>query len=157
MAVFASWVHGHAGRIEAPDRLVNIVPIGWGLQVAGLPGTDNWLHYAVPTPVIVNNVRAKIVQVGIKATRQSTDARIWAVHAYDGHHRFYANESVPDLAIVTNPPVAGYPGTFLALPVPAGLIPDVRWGIGISLGLRFTGGASSLQLDIAAVGCDFQV
>jgi hypothetical protein len=113
MALFASWVHGHAGRIEAPDRLVNIVPIGWGLQVAGLPGTDNWLHYAVPTPVIVNGVRAKIVQLGIKATRQSTDARIWAVPAYDGHHRFYANESVPDLAIVTNPPGAEYPGTFL--------------------------------------------
>jgi hypothetical protein len=158
---FASWVHGHAGRVERPETLVASTPFafGWGLSLAGLPNTFNWLHFAIPTPVIVADKRYNITQIGIKATRQAPQARIAAVHAYDGHKRFYANEStVPDLPIVEQPPAAPYPdlGNFIGFPV-GGLIspPGVLWGIGISLGLQFGGGDQSLQLDIASVGCDF--
>src|SRR5437870_1850434 len=157
---FASWVHGHAWRVERPDTLVaaTTFPFGWGLSLAGLPNTDNWLHFAIPTPVIVADKAYNITQIGIRATRQSAQMRVWAVYAYDGHHRFSAKETgVPDLPIVANPPAAAYPdlGNFIALPV-GGLIPHpgVLWGIGISLGLRFGPGDQSLQLDIASVGCD---
>jgi len=123
---FASWVHGQAGRVERPDALVASTPFvfGWGLSLAGLPNADNWLHFAIPTPVIVANKRYNITQIGIKATRQSPQARIAAVHAYDGHHKFYANETtVPNLPIVAQPSAASYPdlGNFIAFPV-GGLI-----------------------------------
>lgn len=74
MALFASWSPGIAFMpAEFPSDMVQVNSIGWsdvlglrqsgGTTFKGKIGTSNWFHVPIATPVIVKDIRAKLVQV----------------------------------------------------------------------------------------------
>jgi hypothetical protein len=62
MSLYASWVHGNAVTVEAPQNLDRVGHYGWGGDMAIKPGKDSWFHIPVPTPVIVNDARSRLDQ-----------------------------------------------------------------------------------------------
>jgi hypothetical protein len=53
----AMWTHGTSMEIEFPDRVESVRRFGFFMRVVGAPNSENWFHFAIPTPVIVNNAR----------------------------------------------------------------------------------------------------
>ena len=82
MALQASWIHGNALTVEAPQNLDRVGHYGWGADMAIKPGKDSWFHIPLPTPVIVNDIRSKLNRVFIMFDAVSGSIR--NVHVYDG-------------------------------------------------------------------------
>ena len=80
----AVWIHGHSMQIEHPDRVDSVRRAGFYIRIDGKPGRDNWFHFAIPTPVIVNDYRLRAGSVLIRFRTGSVDASVRAVHVYDG-------------------------------------------------------------------------
>lgn len=125
--------------------------LGWGARLVVFDyGSGNeqksgavWCHYAVPTPVIVSDRRARLRQVLIKHTTGSPQQlAIVAVHVWDGDNRVFAMDNIVGMS----------PGVF------AQALPDqeVLWGMGVSL-LVSANAARDVFIDIHAVGIDFTV
>ena len=81
---YASWTHGHSMEIEYPDRMASAIRRGYAYQVEGKPGTTNWFHFAIPTPVIINDVRLQVASIMLRMTTGSIDSFVRDVHIYDG-------------------------------------------------------------------------
>lgn len=142
----ALWVHGHGAEIEYPDRVASIVRKGYSIRVQGNPDTTNWLHIAVPTPVIVDDARMRPMNIQFRCKAEGGGS-LGAVHVYDGEARIVETES------------------------PAGTLdPDgwvrvrvtdfddvlcVRWGVGISIQLRF--GPAGGRVEFESAGADFEL
>ena len=90
----ASWIHGHSMQIEYPDRLVSQRRIGYWIDVEGKSGSTNWFHFAIPTPVIVNDVRLKVDSVMLRFSTGSVDAFVDNVHVYDGETLIAAHNNL---------------------------------------------------------------
>lgn len=143
----AMWVHGHAMRVEYPDRLANIWRAGMYVRATGKPSTTNWFHFAVPTTVIVKNKRQMLDSVMLRFRAGSTHASVTNVHIYDGPSRIAAHDGL-DLS----------PSAFGLERFNVAGKPDVLWGIGISVGVQFTGSNDTQnKLEFAAAGCDFNL
>ncbi|MBW8879501.1 MAG: hypothetical protein JF614_31595 [Acidobacteria bacterium] len=82
MAKYSSWVHGNALTVESPENLLRVGHYGWGADMLILPGKGSWFHIPLPTPVIVNDVRAHLQRVFILFKSESGSIR--NVHVYDG-------------------------------------------------------------------------
>lgn len=142
---YASWIHGHSMQIEYPDRISYVRRIGSRINVVGWPGTGNWFHFAIPTPVIIDDVRLKIDSVLLSFRTGSTDAYVRHVHIYDGedkiaeHNDIYLSEE----------------NDLVRLAVPDQ--PYVHGGIGISIGVDFGLELMDHSMDFIAAGCDFVV
>lgn len=139
--VHAAWVHGHGMEIEFPERLVRERRAGFFWSVEGRAGTENWIHCAVPTPVISRGQRLQAGRVLLRY-RVAGGASIHAVHVYDGERK------IADINNLSNA-LAGW--GMEAHEVPGR--PEVFWGVGISIGVRFPRAAGRIEL--AAAGCDF--
>jgi hypothetical protein len=160
---FASWIHGHAGRIEHPDRLERTHRIGPYLEVTGRAGQDTWIHYAIPAPVLIDERRLRADAVLIRWQVLAPNAEIRHVHVYDGEARILtADTSGPSV------------GAWQLARFDIAANPAVQWGIGVSIGVRFAAHAGAAERDggphivasairredsnkvrIASVGCDF--
>lgn len=147
--VHAMWTHGHGGHIQHSDRLSFEGRYGSLIRFRGKPFTSNWVHFEVPTPVIVDGRRLRVGSVMIRF-RVGPGAFVHAVHVWDGERR-----------------IAAYGGLHLA-PLGFGLPrfdvpnhPYIRFGLGISLGVKFGDGVNlplnKLLVDISSAGCDFVV
>ena len=139
--VQAAWIHGHAMEIEFPDRIARETRTGFSLRVEGRAGSENWVHCAIPTPVIVREQRLKAGQVLLRY-RAAGGALIHAVHIYDGETRIgdyngLNNESADWMT--ERHDVSGDP--------------QVSWGVGISVGVRFPHAGG--HIEFASAGCDF--
>ena len=44
------WVHGAAVQVEFPNAVTSIQRAGWGTEIVQAQGTENWFHFAIPTP-----------------------------------------------------------------------------------------------------------
>lgn len=143
----AMWTHGHGGHIEYPDRISLETRYGSLIRFRGKPFTSNWVHFEVPTPVIVDGRRLRVGSVMIRF-RAGPGAYVHAVHVWDGERR-----------------IAAYDGLNLS---PRGFIwprfdvpnhPYIGFGLGISVGVKFGDGANlpsnKLLVDISSAGCDF--
>ncbi|MFE7190510.1 DUF6623 family protein [Kitasatospora sp. NPDC057541] len=84
MALQASWVHGNAMVVENPENLSRNGHFGWGSDVDITPGKSSWFHVAVPTPVIVNDVRTNLVRVFVLFKTDVGFGRLTRVHVWDG-------------------------------------------------------------------------
>jgi hypothetical protein len=82
MALHASWVHGNAVTVENPGSLDRVGHFGWGGDMAIKPGQSSWFHVPLPTPVIVSDVRSKLIRVFVMFKADSCSIR--NVHVYDG-------------------------------------------------------------------------
>ena len=87
----AMWAHGTIVQVEFPERLVanGLIQKGWGAHIQGLPGTTNWFHFPITTPVILDDVRSALGKVFVLYATVGP-ARITDVHVYDGPKRVKA-------------------------------------------------------------------
>lgn len=144
MITQALWTHGHTVTVEYPDRLRSVWRAGFFSRLTGRPRTTNWLHFAVPTDLIVEDKRQMIDSAMLRFRTPGSGARVTNVHIYDGEHR-----------------IAAYDGLNLAHPafgfdrfaVPGR--PDVVWGLGLSIGVSFDGSSDAQNtIEFSSVGCD---
>ena len=142
----ALWVHGHSAEIEYPDRVLSMVQKGYHVRVQGQPSTVNWLHFAVPTPVIVDDCRMRLLSI---LFRYKTDGggSVEAVHVYDGETRIASDDAPAGTADSDG-------WTHIRVGVNLEEILCIRWGIGISIKLQF--GRHGGQLEFESAGCDFE-
>jgi pimeloyl-ACP methyl ester carboxylesterase len=145
----ASWAHAHDVTVEHPERLESIRHIGSLVSVRGRPGQETWLHFAVPTPVIVDDQRLSAGSVMLRYRTSASGAYIGAVHIYDGER---------NLAAYNNLSARAETWRFRRFDIPE--VPTMHWGLGISLKAVFEAGDSDpdgRRIEISAVGCDFIV
>jgi hypothetical protein len=137
----AAWVHAAALEVEYPERVESQARMGFACHVRGRAGTDNWIHFAIPTPVIVQDRRLKAGSVMLRF-KSSDGALVHAVHIYDGERRIAAHDGLSVQPSSWSAERYSVPGS-----------PEVQWGLGISVGVRFP--AAGGQLDFSSAGCDF--
>jgi hypothetical protein len=142
---YASWIHGHSMQIEYPDRVPYQRRTGMSFDLEGQPGTDNWFHFAIPTPVIVNDVRLRASSILLSFRTLSDDAWVQHVHVYDGPRRIAQFDDV---------------NLRLEQPLWRRDLPDrpaMGLGLGISLGVAFGVEPMDHHMEFIAAGCDFVV
>jgi hypothetical protein len=87
MAQYELWTHGVNVQIEYPDRIVASTEAdyagprrsGWGTLVKQEKNTTNWFHFAIPTPVIIDNQEVALQFIRLRAEINET-ARIDIIH-----------------------------------------------------------------------------
>lgn len=147
MIEYAAWMHGHTVKIEYPARMKSVWRAGFYARLVGNPGSTNWLHFAVPTPVIVRGKRLMSDSVMLRLRAGSTSTAVTSVHVYDGENRIATHDGLS-----LSPNAFGFSRFNIAGK------PDVRWGIGISIGVRFNGTTDAQNtLELASAGCDFML
>lgn len=143
----AMWTHGNGGLVEYPDRMTSIRQIGPALRLTGKPFTRNWIHFQIPTPVIVNQRRLRADSVLLRF-RSGPGASVSAIHVWDGERRLVARGGL-------NLSKRRIGGVRILVPYR----PPVRWGLGLSVGVSFGDDAglpaNGLGMDIFAAGGDF--
>jgi peptidoglycan hydrolase-like protein with peptidoglycan-binding domain len=141
----ASWVHGTAVTVELPENIESMRRFGFFTRLVGKPNTQNWFHFAIPTPVIVSNDRKVVGPCMLRFQTGGTNAVVRDVHIYDGEVRLVAHDSVN---LSGSQPFTRF-GVAQA--------PEVLWGVGISIGVTYRGGtAAQRTIDLISAGCDFQ-
>ena len=133
----ASWVHGSSVQIEWPGVATNVRRTGPGIHVEG---GANWLHIAVPTPVICSDRRLCITRAGF-SFKVPSGSYVRHFHVYDGPTR---------IAAFTPNFTAGHSGTQLFTITPRLLT------LGVGLSLYFDPGVSATPyIEIYSGGADF--
>ena len=140
----AMWVHGHNMQIEYPDRLESVWRAGMYIRVEGKPGLSNWFHFAIPTPVIVNGNRLRADSVMVRFRTGSRDAFVKAIHIYDGEKKIASHDN---LGLAPNK------WEWPRFDVPRN--PEIRWGVGISIGVGFGVEMMPHRMEFSSAGCDF--
>ena len=87
MAMYASWAHGNAVTVENPENFKSIRHMGWGTDLEFIPDRESWLHIPIPTPVIVDGVRATVRSFYLLF--ESDSAFLRQVHIFDGPSRIH--------------------------------------------------------------------
>ena len=90
----ASWVHGTAVKVELPESIESMRRFGFFTRLIGKPNTQNWFHFAIPTPVIVNDDRKVVGPCMLRFQTGGANAVVRDVHIYDGEVRVAAHDSV---------------------------------------------------------------
>ena len=62
----------------------SITRFGHATRVVGKRNTTNWIHFAIPTPVIVDNYRNSVGPVILRFITGSTNTMVRDVLAFDG-------------------------------------------------------------------------
>jgi peptidoglycan hydrolase-like protein with peptidoglycan-binding domain len=141
----ASWIHGTAVQVEVPENVEFIRRFGFFTRIVGKPNTTNWLHFAIPTPVIQNGVRRTFGPCMLRFSTGGTSALVRDVHLFDGEVRVVAHNSV-NLS-------GSQPFTRFGI----AHAPKILWGAGITIGMTFgAGNANQRTIDLISAGCDFR-
>jgi Family of unknown function (DUF6623) len=135
----AMWVHGHSLQSENPA--LSVGRIGWGGQIRG-PGGQGWFHLAIPTPVIVTDIRQRI-DAAMLLFSSGSQGSIRNVHVWDGNTRIAAFDN---LNLTGNQ-------VFDRRTLPAR--PSVSWGIGISFFAVLGTDPANAWVDVHSGGVDF--
>lgn len=145
MAVQSMWAHGHSMQIEFPDRLQSVWRAGFFIRIEGRASTDNWFHFAIPTPAVISDRRQRAGSVLLRFRTNSDSAFIHAVHIYDGETRIMAHDNLR---------LSPRPWTLQHFDIPND--PEIRWGLGISIGVRFQGATTAdNRIEFSSAGGDF--
>jgi hypothetical protein len=140
----AMWTHGHSLVSENPALAVGRV--GWGGQIKQL-GSQGWYHLAIPTPVIVTDIRLRLDSAVIQFSGGGQGV-IHDVHVYDGKNRVANRDNLT---------LHGVDQVF-RIPVPRGqdhAPPLVQWGVGISMLISLGTDPANAWLEIHSGGADF--
>jgi hypothetical protein len=141
----AMWSHGHAMVVENPAALVSEWRAGFFIRTVGRPGTTNWFHFGIPTPVIVNDNRLTVDSALVRLKSAGTGAKITNVHVFDGERKIASHDGLS---------VAPTTWQMLRWAVPGR--PEVLWGVGVTVGVSFTGGSDAANtLELSSAGVDF--
>lgn len=140
----AMWIHGTSIEVELPQNVESMTRFGFYTRIIGKQNTQNWFHFAISTPVIVEGNRLSVGRIMLRFRTASANAIVRDVHIYDGFTRIAAHDGI------------NITGDHWFEPFGVAHCPDIQWGLGISIGVTFTGGtAAQRAMDFAAVGCDF--
>lgn len=157
MALEARWVPGYVTVAErvGPEVFANVQGISWtdivglrqggGVTWRGKGGTSNWFHISVPTPVIDDDVRVRLERVFVLFSIDRW-AQVQSVHVFDGPYRIATFDG---LGISGNHSGNIDPNNNWAI---SGA-PEVRWGIGITVGMEF---GQEANLYFSGAGADFR-
>ncbi|HEV2708149.1 MAG TPA: DUF6623 family protein [Pyrinomonadaceae bacterium] len=140
----AMWTHGHSLQIEYPDRIESVWRAGFFIRIVPKLNTGNWFHFAIPTPVIVDDNRLTVGSVLLRFRTGSTVACVTAVHIYDGEVKIASHDGLALAPTSWGTPRFDVPGH-----------PEIKWGLGISIGVTIGGGTGSRNMEFASAGCDF--
>lgn len=138
----ASWVHGLGLFLE--DKSWSCDRAGWGNKVyPSNTSLQGWVHFAIPTPVIVDDRRLTPTQVGLRVAigPKATIANIGVHDGEKGIAGFNVN-----LSNVANPQTYYY-----QIPSP----PEILWGTEISVLVNFGDRSSDAWVDFVSAGIDF--
>jgi len=144
VVAYSSWIHGNSMNIEYPDRIASELRTGFCIRIEGKPGTENWFHFAIPTPTIINGNKLKAGSVMLRFRTLSTDALVKNIHVYDGETRIAQHDNI------------NFYGDHLFERFDIPRHPAIQWGLGISIGVGF-GGIKSMshRMEFISAGCDF--
>lgn len=93
----AMWAHGTSAQVEFPERLRPNNPVrrqGWGTTFSGPSRAENWFHFAIPTPVILDDVRPAVGKIFVFYDTHGGGATLLDVHLYDGPFKFMEYSSL---------------------------------------------------------------
>lgn len=139
----ASWIHGTSIQVEFPERIESITRAGFYSYIYGKPNTTNWFHFAIPTPVILDQRRLKIVCAILRFRTFSSKAIVKHVHIYDGYTKIASHDNV------------NLTGNQWFRKYGVANKPSIYWGLGISIGVEFKAGSKrDRRMDFVAAGCD---
>jgi len=161
MALQAMWTHGHHAVIEFNNRgrgggedvngvpwtAINGLRVGWGAIFRCQDQSSYWFHFAIPTPVIKDNVRARFRRAFVLYTADPGVA-LGSVHVWDGTNRIFTRDGLA---------VGGsHPGFPLEENINAFNLPDeqVFFGVGISALFNF---ADAGNVTLHNAGIDFEI
>ena len=140
----ATWIHGNAALVEHPSRVEAQRYYGFFNRVIGKANTENWIHFALPTPVIEDKRRLVMDRFMLRAIT-GPSATLRDVHIRDGERL---------VAVLNEVNRTGSMG-FERFGVAS--MPPVRWGISVSLGFDFSAGnAGQRRVDLISAGFDYK-
>jgi hypothetical protein len=140
----ATWIHGNAALIEHPSQIESQRYYGFFNRIIGKPRTTNWIHFALPTPVIEDGRRLIMDRFMLRGVTGSS-ATLRDVHIRDG-------ERVVALLNGVN-----RSGSMAFERFGVASMPPVRWGISVSLGFDFEpGSAAERRVDLISAGFDYK-
>ncbi|WP_157429762.1 DUF6623 family protein [Actinomadura oligospora] len=136
----AMWVHGHALQNENPALTVG--RIGWAGQIRH-PGTSGWYHLAIPTAVIITDIRLR-VDAAMVMFSTGAQGSIKSFHVWDGDNKILGLDGL------------NLTGTnvFSRFVLPQNPRPSVRWGLGISIFTALGTDPNAAWVDIHSGGVD---
>ncbi|HEY5231611.1 MAG TPA: DUF6623 family protein [Galbitalea sp.] len=146
----AFWVHGNAAQVQLPTDLVNIAVTGPGLTASAAASKFGWIHIPLPTPTVIDDVRAVITAFHLDAVFSNPNASIDQLVLYDGQTQVYSStNSYGDGSLVLT----------VNLPTPH----SVSSGIGLSIHFGFLWGVKGttppaddfVSITIRAAGADY--
>ncbi len=139
----APWIHGTSIQVEYPERLERVTRAGFYTYLYGKPNTSNWFHFALPTPVIQNKKRLKVVCAILRFRTFSDKAVVNHVHIYDGYSKIASHNNI------------NLSGNNWFKKFGVAHKPPVYWGLGISIGVSFKSGSlNERRMDFVSAGCD---
>jgi peptidoglycan hydrolase-like protein with peptidoglycan-binding domain len=140
----ATWIHGNAALIEHPTQIESQRYFGFFNRIIGNPDTTNWIHFALPTPVIEDGRRLVMDRFMLRGTT-GRSAILRDVHIRDG-------ERVVALLNGVN-----RSGSLPFERFGVASMPAVQWGISVSLGFDFrSGSAADRRVDLISAGFDYK-
>ncbi|TIX48914.1 hypothetical protein E5222_14335 [Alteraurantiacibacter aquimixticola] len=118
---------------------------GFYIRVVGRAGTTNWFHFAIPTAVIVNDNRLRIDSAMLRYRCKSSHADVTNLHVFDGETKVLSRDGL-------NLSPTAWDFERFVLPDK----PEVRWGVGVTVGVRFNGTSNTDNtMEFASAGVDF--
>lgn len=143
-AMYSSSTHGHDLQLETPDNFESVWRAGMFIRLKGKPSRTTWVHFALPTPVIIHDHRLKLYAWSL---RFKTDAGVTIneVHIYDGENvisrkndlNWRANDWQEQGGVLTEQP-------------------SINWGIGISINIEFANADTSRNIDLVSALTHYQ-
>jgi hypothetical protein len=140
--MYASWAHGCTTFSEGPNT--RVLRQGFGTTFTILANRSEWIHLPVPTPVIVEGVRASLGRMMVLFHARHTSS-LAAVHVYDGPNRILTRDG---LSVEGNHALGLDSGN--SFPVNR---PNILWGVSASL--LVTAGSINSEFFISSFGVDF--
>jgi len=139
----ACWIHGTSLHLENPSW--SNLAVRQGFFTTLRPSNESisgWVHFAIPTPDIINDARSKAHTAYIRFTT-GTQASIEAIHIFDGEKKIHEHNGLT------------LRGTLkVAQEVITGT-PEVHWGTGISILVKFEDRSADAWIQLIGAGIDF--
>ncbi len=139
--IHASWIHGNTTHVEYPDRLLISRSYGFYGYYQGKANTSNWFHLAIPTPVIVSRRRLRLDSIMLMMW-SDPNAIITDVHVWDANR---------NLKKFTGLNMTGS-HWFERFDILNNL---VRYGVSVSIGVKFTSATGARRVIFGSCGGDF--
>jgi hypothetical protein len=137
---YSMCTHGNALQLGKTDQFYSVTRYGNCTTLVGWADSFPCVHFPIPTPLIVNNLRLRAGAVWLTFNTSAFDGRVTGVYVYDGDKQ---------IAAFDNLILYGNVGTVrFTLPD----APVIRQGLNISVAMIFM---SQAEIDFVSAGCDF--